>query len=52
MNYTIGQYRDSETGRSRWAVFCGQTRTWYFPSRYGQKAAQALARELNTNIEK
>ena len=40
-------YRDYDTGRFRWAVFCTASRTWIFSSRYGQAAAKALANRLN-----
>ncbi len=41
------QYRDPETGRTRWAVLHFATRAWYFPKRYGRKAAMRLAEERN-----
>lgn len=44
MNYSIGLYYDQETGRKRWAVYGG---VWYFPARYGVKAARALCNRLN-----
>ncbi len=41
------QYRDPDTGRTRWAVLHFATRAWYFPKRYGRKAAMRLADERN-----
>ena len=40
--YSVGQYRDSDTGRTRWAVFCNASRVWYFPKRHGRKEAERL----------
>jgi|AACY02.2.fsa_nt_gi hypothetical protein len=45
--FTAEQYRDPDSGRSRWAVLCRTSRVFYFPRRYGLRAAQALARRLN-----
>jgi hypothetical protein len=44
--FHVNQYRDSATGRDRWAVLETSTRVWYFPTRYGMRAAQSLARRL------
>lgn len=44
--FSVGLYRDQDTGRARWAVI-GPTDTWYFPTRYGQHAARMLCRKLN-----
>ena len=46
-NYAAGLYRDQDTKRTRWAVACAESRVWYFPERYGRKAAEALAAEMN-----
>lgn len=48
--YHCNLYRDYETGRERWAVLHRPTSTWYFPTRYGMKAAIALCRKLNTGV--
>lgn len=40
------QYRDNDTGRTRWAVLHSGTGCWYFPERYGKRAAEKLAREV------
>ena len=46
--YSAGIYRDPEDARrSRWAV-CGPTDCWTFPARFGERAARALAAELNS----
>ena len=47
MNYTAEQYRDNDTGRTRWAVLDRSARVWYFPARYGRAAAQRMAAILN-----
>lgn len=44
--FHVNKYRDSATGRTRWAVLELSTRAWYFPMRYGMLEAQALARRL------
>jgi hypothetical protein len=44
-NYSVGTYRDG--GRSRVAVYCASSGVWYFPKRYGRRAAERMARELN-----
>jgi hypothetical protein len=31
----------------RWAVYCAQTSTWYFPKVYGMVAAERLTIRLN-----
>jgi len=48
--YIAARYRDTDTGRYRWAAFHLHTRAWYFPRRYGQAAAQALAARLNSEV--
>ncbi len=45
--FTVGRYRDQDTGRERWAVFAAPSRTWQFPARPGRGPAQALADRLN-----
>lgn len=45
--HSAQQYRDPETARTRWAVLHFATRTWYFPERYGRKAAMRLAESRN-----
>lgn len=47
MNYVAGRYYDQDTARERWAVLNNTTRCWYFPSRYGERAARQLAKKLN-----
>lgn len=44
--FHIGIYKDPETGRSRWAVL-GPGDVWYFPTRYGHRAAERLRDRLN-----
>jgi hypothetical protein len=44
-NYSSSQYHAG--GRSRWAVYCASSRVWYFPKRYGRKAAERYAAEMN-----
>ncbi len=44
---SVQQYRDPETGRTRWAVLHGPTAVWYFPERYGRRAAERLAAARN-----
>lgn len=44
--YGIGLYHDSETGRSRYAVFEGKSGVWYFPNQYGKRAAYRLLKRL------
>jgi hypothetical protein len=44
--YKTGEYR-GESGRFRWAVFDIMTHVWYFPTHYGKKAAERLAKRLN-----
>lgn len=46
--YSVGKYNGGNS--SRWAVYCSVTRTWYFPERYGHKAAIALCKRLNNEI--
>jgi hypothetical protein len=45
MAYSAGIYRGQ--GPRRWAVFCSQSRTWYFPTKTGKRAAEIMAQELN-----
>lgn len=42
-----GIFRDSVTGRTRWAAFDTVSQVFYFPARYGYRAALALSRALN-----
>jgi hypothetical protein len=44
--FSVGIYRDQDTGRQRWAVV-GPADAWYFPRSYGKRAAQTLCRRLN-----
>lgn len=44
--YAAGIYRGDPPYRDRWAVL-GPTGCWHFPTRYGKKAAYALAARLN-----
>lgn len=46
-NYVVGLYTNYSTGRSRHAVLCTVTNCWYFPTRYGKKAAHSLADKMN-----
>jgi hypothetical protein len=46
-NYEPARYFDAETRRYRWAVVCSRTWVYYFPARYGKKAAERLATRLN-----
>lgn len=45
--YSIGQYYDQDTNRTRWAVFCGVTNTWYLPPKYGKRAAIKMSKQFN-----
>ena len=45
--YIAARYRDTDTGRYRWAAFHLHARVWYFARRRGQAAARALAVRLN-----
>lgn len=47
MNYRAEQYRDTETGRYRWAALAVNSGAWYFPAKYGKGAALRLAARLN-----
>ena len=47
--FSAERYRDSDTGRERWAVLHRPTGVWYFPARYGRLAALRLAARLNRN---
>ena len=49
MPFRVAKYFDPSTGRRRAAVIHVPTRTWYFPARYGTRAAIALCRRLNAN---
>jgi hypothetical protein len=44
--FAVQIYRDTSTGRERWAVL-GPSDVFYFPRRYGKAAARALCRRLN-----
>ena len=45
--YSAQQYRDTDSGRYRWAVLCSVTSCWYFPKQYGKAAAEAMAARMN-----
>lgn len=47
MNYQVGEYRDQDTGRTRWAVYASASCVWVFPRKYGRDAARILAARLN-----
>jgi hypothetical protein len=40
--FVVGRYQDSDTGRYRWGVMQYPSMVWYFPKRYGLKAALDL----------
>jgi hypothetical protein len=44
--YSVAQYRDDSTGRARWAVVHHRSGVFYFPRRYGLRAARALCDKL------
>lgn len=46
LDYSVQRMRDYDTGRFRWAVLHGPTRTWHIPSRYGRKAADRLCHAM------
>jgi hypothetical protein len=48
MNYQAAKYQGNE-GRERWAVYSAASRTWYFPARYGRRAAERMAATLRAN---
>lgn len=45
--FSVGQYFNQDTGRSRYGVFDTQSQVWYFPERYGKREAERLATQLN-----
>lgn len=45
--YKAGQYKDPDTGRTRWAMLDTLSRCWYIPDRYGKRAAERLAARAN-----
>ena len=47
MEFQASEYFNQETGRNRWAVYSKTSRTFYFASRYGKKAAQQYVARLN-----
>lgn len=48
MKYSTGQYIDyQDCRRSRWGVFDTQSKVWYFPKKYGKKAAASLSNRMN-----
>lgn len=52
MPYVVdSQYYDYETGRTRYAVLCTETRCYYFAANYGKRAAQALANKMNQKLK-
>ena len=52
MEYSLTKYRDSETGRYRWAALHKRTAVFYFANSYGMRAAKALVNRLNSDAEK
>jgi hypothetical protein len=46
IGFSVQIYRDTTTGRERWAVL-GPTNCFYFPARYGKAAARSLCKRLN-----
>lgn len=48
--FELAQYRNPETGRYQWAVFCTKNHVWYFAKRYGKAAAQAYCNHLNKTV--
>jgi hypothetical protein len=51
MIFIAARHRDAE-GRYRWAALEPSTRTFYFPRRYGYKAALAYATRLNIKAQR
>lgn len=47
--FSLGQYFDQDTGRSRYGAFDNQSQVWYFPSQYGKIAVERLVSRLNTS---
>lgn len=47
MNYEAAIYRGHGAYRDRWAVYCKATSVFYFPARYGRKAAESMAARMN-----
>jgi len=47
--FTASQYFDQDTGKTRWAVLDTRARVYYFPSRYGRRAAVTMAERLNAS---
>ncbi len=46
-NYDAGIYPGNGSDRARWAVACKDSGVWYFPTRYGRKAAESMAARMN-----
>lgn len=44
--FTVGRYRDPDTGRERWAVHAAPSGVWYFAKRSGRISASALCHRL------
>lgn len=46
--YSVGTWRDyGDQRNNRLAVYCHKTNVWYFPKRYGMKAATQLCNKMN-----
>lgn len=46
-NYSAAIWRGYGSARDRWAVYCAASRCFYFPARYGRKAAETMAGRMN-----
>lgn len=46
-NYSAAIWRGNGVDRARWAVFSAASGCWTFPSGYGRRNAERLARQLN-----
>lgn len=47
MTYVVVHYFSDATQRTRFAVYCKASSTFYFPKQYGKRPAQRLAARLN-----
>lgn len=46
-NYSAAIWPGNGVERSRWAVLCRASACYYFPARYGRKAAETMAARMN-----
>ncbi len=46
-NYSAAIWRGYGQERDRWAVHCAASGCFYFPARYGRRAAESMAARMN-----